>query len=117
MGHGDADLQRLGQQLNEGARSLRQVVDWAVAQDKSELAGAYFGSVPLLMLAGDVLGGWMLARSVLACEAQPNAIDADFANTKKHAALLYGDMVLIPGLGRAHLIQNGSKTVRAALNL
>ena len=117
MGYGDADLQRLGQQLNEGARILRQVIDWAVAQDKSELAGTYFGSVPLLMLAGDVLGGWMLARSVMACEAQPSAIDADFANAKKHAALLYSDMVLMPGLGRAHLIQNGSKAVRAALNL
>lgn len=117
MGHGDTDCQRLGQQLNEGARTLHQVVDWAVAQDRSELAGTYFGSVPLLMLAGDVLGGWMLARSVLACETQPNVIDADFASAKKHAALLYGDMVLIPGLGRAHLILNGSKAVLAALNL
>jgi len=117
MGHGDADLQRLGQQLNEGARTLRQVVDWAVAQDRSELAGTYFGSVPLLMLAGDVLGGWMLGRSVLACELQPNTIDAGFSNAKRNAALLYGDMVLIPGLGRSHLIQNGAKAMHAALSL
>ncbi len=117
MRHDDADLQRLGQQLNEGARTLRKVVDWALGQDRSELAGTYFGSVPLLMLAGDVLGGWMLGRSVLACESATNTIGADFANAKKHAAFIYGDMVLMPGLGRAHLIQNGAKAVHAALCL
>jgi hypothetical protein len=69
------------------------------------------------MLAGDVLGGWMLGRCVLACEAVASTMDADFARAKKHAAILYGDMVLIPGLGRAHLIQNGSRAVLAALSL
>jgi len=117
MGLSDADLQRLGQQLNEGASALRQVVDWVVAQEKSELAGAYFGSVPLLMLAGDVLGGWMLARSALACENSTSTIDADFARTKKYAASLYGDMVLMPGLGQAHLIKQGKHSMLAALNL
>jgi 3-(methylthio)propanoyl-CoA dehydrogenase len=117
MGHSDSDLQRLGHQLNEGAHTLRQVVDWVLAQDKETLAGTYFGSVPLLLLAGDILGAWMLARSALACEIETDDIDADFARTKKYAASLYGDMVLMPGLGQAHLIKQGKSAVFAALNL
>lgn len=115
--HSDADLQRLGGQLNEGAQTLQRAIDWLLAQDQSDLAGAYFGSVPLLMLAGDVLGGWMMGRSALACSTSSAGVDADFAKAKKSAAALYGDTVLMPGLGGIHLIEQGNQSVRNALCL
>lgn len=115
--HSDADLQRLGGQLNEGAQTLQRAIDWLLAQDQSDLAGAYFGSVPLLMLAGDVLGGWMMSRSALACSTSSAGVDADFAKAKKSAAALYGDTVLMPGLGGIHLIEQGNQSVKNALCL
>jgi len=111
------DLQRLGEQLNEGVEVLQQSIDWMLAQGKKDPAAAYFGSVPFLMLAGDVLGGWMMARAALVCQDDKVEIDTVFRQAKTSAALLYGDMVLIPGLGRAHLIKCGQQSLRHALNL
>lgn len=115
--HQDTELQRLGAQLNEGVKTLKRAIDWLLAQDRSDLVGAYFGSVPLLMLAGDVMGGWMMARSALACGKSSTRIDAQFVQAKKSAALLYADTVLMPGLGRIHLIELSNQSVKNALCL
>ncbi len=113
----DPELQRLGAQLTQGVHALTRVVDGLLARDTSELSAAYFGSVPLLMLAGDVTGAWMMARSALACQKPNSPIEQSFAKSKQSAALLYADMVLLPGLGRAHLIGEGSRCVNNALSL
>jgi len=118
--HTDPDLQRLGAQLAEGINTLKRTVDWLLTQnssDSSDLSAVFFGSVPLLMMAGDVTGGWMMARSALACDQPATTIEPTFAKSKKSAALLYADMVLLPGLGRAHLIEHGQRSVDNALCL
>ena len=114
---GSSDLQRLGEQLSEGVEVLQQSIDWMLAQGKKDPAAAYFGSVPLLMLTGDVLGGWMMARAALVCQDKAVEVQASFRQAKTSAAMLYGDTVLIPALGRAHLIQSGHQSLRHALNL
>ena len=111
----DPDLQRLGAQLDDGIQTLTRAVDGLLAQDASDLSAAYFGSVPLLMLAGDVMGAWMMARSTLASQNHNSTIEQSFAKSKQSAALLYADMVLLPGLGRAHLIEQGKRSVLNAL--
>jgi alkylation response protein AidB-like acyl-CoA dehydrogenase len=110
----DQALARLGQQLQQGAQTLRDCVNWVLAHGKTDAAAVYFGSVPMLMLAGDVLGGWMMARAALA-GLKPELGNDSFAVKKREAALLYGDLVLMPGLGRAHQVTAGRTAIKHAL--
>lgn len=116
MNSEDEALARLGQQLQQGAQTLRDCVNWVLTHGKSDAAAVYFGSVPMLMLAGDVFGGWMMARAAIAC-AKPELANDPIADKKRQAALLYGDLVLVPGLGRAHQVIAGQSAVKHALAL
>lgn len=109
----DAALRRLGQQIAQGAQTLQTCVDWCLAQSREDAARVYFGSVPLLMLSGFVLGAWMMGRCALACSQNPSPdsarpdtepLDPDLASQQIRLALVYGDLALIPSLGLAHTI-------------
>ena len=112
----DGHLVRLGEQLHQGAQTLDDCVQWVLANGKTQPAAVYFGSVPLLMLAGDVLGGLMMARAALAT-TKPELASDPFAAKKRQAALLYGDTVLMPGLGRAHQVKSGQSALEQALSV
>ena len=124
-GSPDAALQRLGQQIAQGTQVLQTCVDWCLAQSREDAACVYFGSVPLLMLSGFVLGGWMMGRCALACsqdQLQPRAqtnppdkapIDPALSNEQTRLALAYGDLVLIPSLGLAHAITSAHHVLSA----
>ena len=114
VGCDSTDLVRLGNQLHSGVDSLEQVVSWLLVHGKTDPAATYFGSVPALMLAGDVLGGWMMARVALASE-QSELKNSSLAQKKRRAALAYGDLVLVPGLGRAAQIMAGKEALEQAL--
>ena len=61
----------------------------------------FAGSVPYLMLAGNLVAGWQMARALLAAEAQLAAgVEADFMRAKISTARFYGDHLLskAPGL-------------------
>ncbi|MBC7857557.1 MAG: acyl-CoA dehydrogenase, partial [Burkholderiaceae bacterium] len=62
--HG-ADLQAIARQLAAGSAALEAVVDYVVANVKSDIKGVFSGSVPYLKLAGTVLGGWQMARAAV----------------------------------------------------
>ncbi|MCD8504288.1 MAG: acyl-CoA dehydrogenase [Burkholderiaceae bacterium] len=110
----DEALARLGQQLQQGAQTLRDCVNWVLTHGKTDAAAVYFGSVPMLMLAGDVFGGWMMARAAVA-STKPELAHDPIADKKRQAAALYGDLVLVPGLGRAHQVTAGQAAVKSAL--
>ncbi|WP_369810252.1 acyl-CoA dehydrogenase [Orrella daihaiensis] len=112
----DTALARLGQQLQQGAQTLRDCVDWVLKHGKEDAAAVYFGSVPMLLLAGDVLGGWMMARAALAA-SKPELINDPVAIKKRKAALVYGDLVLTCGLGRAHQVISAGTTIKQSLAL
>jgi hypothetical protein len=65
-------------------------------------------------LAGDVLGGWMMARATLASQ-RPELIDNPIAQTAYRTALVYGDLVLLPCLGQSKLIMAGEHAVDQAM--
>ena len=122
----DAALQRLGQQIAQSTEVLQTSVDWCLAQSREDAACVYFGSVPLLMLSGFVLGGWMMGRCALACiqgQLQAHAqtspsdnapiIDATLSGEQVRLALAYGDLVLIPSLGLAHAITSAHHVLGA----
>ena len=116
IGSDHEGVARLGQQLKEGAQTLHDCVQWVLAHGKTNPAAVYFGSVPLLMLAGDVLGGSMMARAALA-SLRPELAQDPLAQKKRQAALLYGDTVLIPGLGRAHQVRAGQTAIEQAMTI
>lgn len=99
-----AALYRLGQQIAQGADTLETAVHWMVKHAPHQAPAVYFGSVPLLMLAGSVLGGWMMGRCALACHSPDTEIDTHFKGEQVRLAQVYGDLVLVPSLGLAHVI-------------
>lgn len=76
---------------------------------KTDAPAAYFGSVPLLMLAGHVLGGWMMARAALICHETDSK--TSFALKKRASAYFYGQHVLLPALGLVAAITAGRQGI------
>ena len=116
---GGADALAVLAALGEGRQSLRRVVDYLVEQGTAQPNAVYAGSVPYLMLAGNLVSGWQLARALLAVqdgarESGPDGrFDADFARRKRATARFYAEHILsrIPALESA--IVHGADSVCA----
>lgn len=69
------------------------VVDFIAAQAKGNPNAAYAGSVPYLMLAGNLVAGWQLARALLVAEDML-ATDQAFMGAKIATARFYAEHIL-----------------------
>jgi len=109
------DLHAIGKRLADGAAALDQVVDYVVANIKSDIKGVFAGSVPYLKLAGVVLGGWQMARAALVAVDKLNAGsgDAQFYRAKIATARFYADHVLTQAASLRASIVEGSVGVMA----
>ena len=61
----------------------------------------FAGSVPYLMLAGNVVAGWQMARALLVAEDRlAQGVESDFMRAKINTARFYGDHLLskVPGI-------------------
>ncbi|MGF6772455.1 alkylation response protein AidB-like acyl-CoA dehydrogenase [Paraburkholderia sp. GAS199] len=76
-----------------GHDSLSAVVDFVVANTKSDPNAVFAGSVPYLKLAGVVLGGWQMARALLVAAAKRDE-DPSFYGAKIATAQFYAEHVL-----------------------
>ena len=91
----DGDLAAIRNQLAAGSKALDEVVDYMVANAKSDIRSVYAGSVPYLKLAGTVIAGWNMARAALAAQAKITAGDTDpFYTAKIATARFYADHIL-----------------------
>jgi alkylation response protein AidB-like acyl-CoA dehydrogenase len=109
------DLAAIRRQLVEGSAALEQVVDYVVANVKSDIKGVFAGSVPYLKLAGIVLGGWQMARAALIAQDKLNAGegDASFYRAKIATARFFADHILSQAAGLRHAIVEGAPGVLA----
>ena len=105
----DSDLKNLGANLKAGHDALKVCFDYMLNYGKTDAPAAYFGSVPLLMLAGHVLGGWMMARAALICHETDSK--TSFALKKRASAYFYGQHVLLPALGLVAAITAGRQGI------
>lgn len=105
----DKHLKNLGANLQAGHDALKECFDYMLTHGKSDAAAAYFGSVPLLMLTGHVLGGWMMARAALICHQAQDT--STFSEHKKASAYFYGQQILMPALGSVAAITAGHQGV------
>lgn len=109
------DLRVIRKRLVEGVRALEAVVDYVVADIKTDIKGVFSGSVPYLKLAGIVLGGWQMARAamVAAEKLQAGEGDLQFYAAKMTTARFYADHILTQATALQLAIVEGSAGVMA----
>ena len=100
--------------LAQARQAFVQVVDFIVAQAKADPNAAYAGSVPYLMLTGNLVAGWQLGRSVLAAqELLAKGQDKAFMQAKLATAQFYAEHILTRVPGQADAVINGAASVMA----
>jgi hypothetical protein len=98
--------------LSAGRLALLDVIDFIVANTRSNPNAAFAGSVPYLMLAGNVVAGWQMARALMVAEDQLAAgQDSDFMQAKIATARFYGDHLLSRAAGIRDAIVDGAEAV------
>ncbi len=107
----DTSLHDLAQSLAPAVDGLAKSVDWLLlhAKDDPEVPGA--ASVSLLMLAGTVIGGWVMARSALAVADQSTTHGSDFREAKLATVNFYMQHVLPRWAGYAGAACAGKDSV------
>jgi hypothetical protein len=102
--------------LRAGREAFVEVVDFVAGNTKSSPNAVYAGSVPYLMLAGNLMAGWQMARAMLVAQEQLAAgVDADFMQAKIITAQFYAEHIMsrIPGLRDSILLGADSVTALA----
>ncbi|UTP39052.1 acyl-CoA dehydrogenase [Phenylobacterium sp. LH3H17] len=94
-------LEAVGARLDAGIAALERATDWLL-QNKGP--NALTAATPYLKLAGDVIGGWMLARQALATAAGSD----DWSRSKSALARLYAGQVLAQAPGLADGVMDGA---------
>jgi 3-(methylthio)propanoyl-CoA dehydrogenase len=111
---GSADAVAVSKRLAAARRALLDVVDFVVGNTRANPNAAFAGSVPYLMLAGNVVAGWQMARSLLAAQqALDTGVDADFMRAKIATARFYADHLLTKAPGMRDSIVEGADSVTA----
>ncbi|GAC1356178.1 MAG: hypothetical protein NVSMB34_10150 [Variovorax sp.] len=104
--------------LSAARKAFADVVGFTCATSKSAPNAAFAGSVPYLMLAGNLVAGWQLARSLLVAQdllkgASEAGEDRKFLQAKITTAQFYAEHILarVPGLRDS--IVEGAQSVTA----
>lgn len=81
--------------LQAARLAYEEVVRFIAAQAKADPVATYAGSVPYLMLAGNLMAGWQMARALLAAERELAAgRDEAFMRAKIATVRFYADHIL-----------------------
>ena len=111
----NADFTAIAQRLQEGSAALEQVVEYVVANIRTDVKAVFAGSVTYLKLAGIVLGGWQMARAALAAQKRLDAGEGDaaFYRAKIGTARFFADHILSQAPGLCTSIVDGAAGVLA----
>nr|MBA3624570.1 acyl-CoA dehydrogenase C-terminal domain-containing protein [Methylibium sp.] len=103
--------------LKAAREAFEQVVDFVVAQTKSNPNAVFAGSVPYLMLAGNMVAGWQLSRALMVAEDRAAAgEDAGYMAAKITTSRFYAEHILtrVPGL-RDSIVEGADSVTAMAL--
>jgi 3-(methylthio)propanoyl-CoA dehydrogenase len=108
----------VAKRLQAARLALLDVIDFVAGNSKASPNAVFSGSVPYLMLAGNVVAGWQMARALLVAEqalASGDAGDfgADFMRAKITTARFYADHLLTKAPGIRDSIVEGADSVTA----
>ena len=111
---GNADALAMAKRLKAAREAFVDVVEFIAANTKSNPNAAFSGSVPYLMLAGNLVAGWQMARALLvALSPEAQAQDAAFMAAKVTTARFYADHILSKVPGMRDSIVEGADSVTA----
>ena len=101
--------------LEKARKAFLDVVDFVVTRSKQAPNEVFAGSVPYLMLAGNLVAGWQMGRALLAAQEQITAGNSDkaFMEAKVTTARFYGEHILVKTLALRDEIVHGGASVMA----
>jgi predicted aconitase len=109
-----ADAQAVAKKLKAAREAFVDVVGFVAGQTKASPNAVFAGSVPYLMLAGNLVAGWQLARSLSVAEDLAAAgTDVAFMKAKIATARFYAEHILNKASGVRDSIVEGAASVTA----
>ncbi len=112
--NGSPDALAVAKRLKAARLAFIDVVEYVAGNTKASPNAVFAGSVPYLMLAGNLMAGWQLARSLLVAQTQLAAgTDAVFMQSKITTARFYADHMLTKAPGMRDSIVEGAECVTA----
>ena len=112
--NGSADAVVVAKRLKAAREAFLDVVNFVSGNTKASPNAVFAGSVPYLMLAGNLMAGWQLARSLLVAQEELKAgIDVEFMKAKIITSRFYADHLLSKGPGIRDSIVEGADSVTA----
>jgi alkylation response protein AidB-like acyl-CoA dehydrogenase len=118
MKSGSANAKAMAARLKAAREAFLSVVDFVVAGAKASPNAVFAGSVPYLMLTGNLVAGWQMARALLVAEAElAKGNDAVFMQSKITTARFYADHILtkVPGM-RDSIVDGADSVTELALD-
>ena len=111
---GTADALTMAKRLKAAREAFVDVVNFVAGNTKASPNAVFAGSVPYLMLAGNVMAGWQMARAMLVAQEQIAAgTDVAFMQAKIITARFYADHLLTKAPGLRDSIVEGAECVTA----
>jgi alkylation response protein AidB-like acyl-CoA dehydrogenase len=113
--HASAAARSMARRLRAAREAYEQVVDFVCSNSKESPNATFAGSVPYLMLAGNLMSGWQLARSLMVAEDRLAAGegDAEFLRAKVVTARFCAEHLLTKAPGIRDAIVEGAESVTA----
>ena len=109
-----ANAKAVLKRLKAAREAFVDVVEFIAANTRSNPNAAFAGSVPYLMLAGNLMAGWQLARSLMVAEdLSAKGQDVAFMQAKITTARFYADHILSRASGTRDAIVEGAEAVTA----
>ncbi|WP_395024172.1 acyl-CoA dehydrogenase [Comamonas odontotermitis] len=101
--------------LEKARKAFLDVVDFVVSTSKSAPNDVFAGSVPYVMLAGNLVAGWQMGRALLAAQELLAAGNGDkaFLEAKVTTARFYGEHILVKTSALRDEILHGGASVMA----
>jgi len=112
-----AAAQSMAKRLKAAREAFEQVVAFIAGNASSNPNVAFAGSVPYLMLSGNLMSGWQLGRSLLAAlDELTQGHDTEFMKAKISTVHVYAEHILtqVPGI-RDSILTGGDSVIDMAL--
>jgi hypothetical protein len=109
---GSDDAEAVAKRLKAARLAFLDVVTFVAANTRTQPNDVFAGSVPYLMLAGNLMAGWQLARALLVAQEQlAKGQDTAFMQAKIITARFYADHLLTKAPGLRDSIVEGAACV------
>jgi alkylation response protein AidB-like acyl-CoA dehydrogenase len=112
LANAHADAQAVGRRLKAARLAYLDVVHFVAGNTKANPNDVFAGSVPYLMLTGNLMAGWQMGRALLVALSQiEQGNDKAFMSAKITTARFYADHLLSRAPGIRDSIVEGAKCV------